>query len=273
MKYSMPVRDSSKSLYIYTVPKAGTYLLSSLCETYDIANSGYHIGFGGYLDTRSFSARINRTRPSLTRINQQYIKTFKQITGQLAFGHLSPSFLPPGVFHTIQVITSYRDPYEVLISEFNDFRFIRKDVKFCSTEVEPDDVIAFSLYLQRQAVIIHDIMIEMSRYLDCFSNSIYAKKYAHEVPVVINYNNLGDRGYLSWLNTIFANFLIDQPLSFEEALKATFKKETKTKSKGYTFSPNTLWTPANYDVIKPFHFKRLYRRLVEQESSIRDSFR
>ena len=273
MRYPYPLRDPEKCLYIYTLPKAGTYLLASLCEEFGIANSGCHIGFTGFLDTLSHPADINRHRPSATRAAQQYIKTFKQCKGQLAFGHLSPSFLPPGVFHTTQVITSYREPLEVLISEYNDFRFIRHDVKFCSRMTEPDDVLAFGLYLERQAVVIRDILIEMGRYLDCFSKMLYAPKYCSSLPLLINFNRLHDADYLLWLDQLFLRFLPDSETTFVSALKNTFGKQTKTKSKGYPFEAETLWSSSNLALIKPLRLKRLHRNLLGQEQVIQASMR
>lgn len=271
MKFSYPLRDPAKCLYIYTLPKAGTYLLTSLCEILGITNSGYHIGFSNYLDTRAHPQEINRHLPSTTRVNQQYIKTFRQCVGQLAFGHLSPSFLPPGVSHLTQVIAAFRDPFDVLVSEYNDFRFIRHDVKFCSIQKEADDVAAFNLYLHRQAPVIRDIMIEMSRYLDCFSDALYASKYHERLPIVINYTMLRKSCYIDSLNAVFANFLPSANLTFEKALQLAYAKPTKTKSDGYNFDINALWSSENYALIKPLRLKRLYRRLCDQEKLIRSA--
>jgi len=273
MRYPFPLRDPAKCLYIYTLPKAGTYLLSSLCEEFGISNSGFHIGFTGYLDTLAHPPDVNRHRPSATRAAQQYIKTFKQCAGQLAFGHLSPSFLPPGVFHATQVVTAYRDPFEVLISEYNDFRFIRKDVKFCSRDAEPNDVLAFGIYLERQAPVIRDILIEMGRYLDCFSEILYAPKYKHSLPLLVNFNRLNDPNYLLWLDQLFSRFLPNSRMTFVSALEKTFDKQTKTKSSGYSFDTETLWNSSNLDLVKPLRLKRLHRSLLEQEQVIQTSMR
>jgi len=273
MKYQFPSRDPEKCLYIYTVPKAGTYLLASLCEEFSIDNSGCHIGFSGFLDTHSHPEEVNRHRPSATRAPQQYIKTFKQCAGQIAFGHLSPSFLPPGVFNKTQVITAYRDPLEVLISEYNDFRFIRQDVRFCSKQTEPDDISSFGLYLERQAPIIRDILIEMGRYLDCFAQSLYAPKYSDSLPLLINFNRLHDADYLLWLDQLFIRFLPDSDTTFTSALKKTFGKKTKTKSQGYSFEPEKLWNSSNLALIKSLRLKRLHKNLLDQEHVIQASLR
>lgn len=269
MKYSIPERDPGQCLYIYTLPKAGTYLLASLCEDFGVSNSGCHINFASFLDTLAHPAETNRHYPSATRKSQQYIKTFKQCAGKLAFGHLSPSFLPPGVFHATQVIAAYRDPLEILVSEYNDFRFIRHDVKFCSRDNEPNDAIAFGLYLRRQGPVIRDIMIEMGRYLDCYAQSIYALKYHGSAPLVINFNNLRDPAYLDWLNYLFARFLPLSGVRFETMLNSTYSKPTKTKSDGYCFEIDTLWSPENKALIKPLRLKKLHRHLIAQEQVIR----
>lgn len=273
MKLKLSQRDDQKCLYIYTMPKAGTYFLAGLCEEFAIPNSGLHVGFSGYLDTLNHPHRVNRHRPSATRINQSYIKTFKQCAGKLAFGHLSPSFLPPGIFFDTQVVASYRDPMEVLISEYNDFRFIRRDVKFCSQQNIVDDVMAFGLYLERQAPVIRDIMIEMSRYLDCFAQPLYAPKYKSNVPIIIDYNRLSSPDYRLWLDDVFAHFLPGISMTFSQALEAAYGKKTKTLSNGYTFDPESMWTAENLAFIKPLRLKRLHKNLINLEQLIRLSMR
>lgn len=273
MNYSYPRRDDGKGLYIYTMPKAGTYLLSSICEEFGISNSGCHIGFGGYLDTRNHEAEVNRYQPSATRVNQTYIKTFKQCAGLLSFGHLSPSFLPPGVFLNTQVIVSFRDPMETLISEYNDFRFIRRDVRFCSPQNVVDDITAFGLYLERQAPVIRDIMIEMSRYLDCFSQPLYAAKYHGHLPIVINFSQLKSPDYRLWLDEVFARFLPHCSMTFGQALDATYGKQTKTKSSGYPFDPELLWSGDNQALVRPLRLKRLHKNLINQEQILTAAMR
>lgn len=268
MKFKFPVRSPEKCLYIYTMPKAGTYLLASLCEELGMVNSGRHISFTSYLDTLAFPAKVNRHYPSKTRIQQQFIKTFKQSMGQTTFGHLSPSFLPPGIFYSTDIITAYRQPLEVLVSEYNDFRYIRKDVRFCSIETEENDVRAFELYLKRQAPVIRDIMIEMARYFDCFSQSLYAPKYARAVPIIINFNRLKDSNYIEWLEKVFTYFLPNGSIGLNDSLKSTYNKETKTKSHEYPFDIDTLWTDENLLLIKPLRLRQLHQYLMRQEMKI-----
>ena len=190
MKTNDTIISMGNSIYLYTVPKAGTYLLSNALEELGFKNSGFHISFNGYLDTLGHTAETNRFFPSRTVVKQPFIKTFKSCYGMLSFGHLSPSFLPPGILKEFNIICSYRDPFEVLVSEFNDFRFIRRDVKFCSKETCANDITAFTIYLKTQVTVIRDIMIEMARYLDCFSDSLYAKKYLNYSPIIINFNRI-----------------------------------------------------------------------------------
>jgi hypothetical protein len=270
-KLCIPAWGLDRSVYIYTLPKAGTYLLSSTLEELGLPNSGFHISFTSYLDTLAFSPEISRKLPSSTRVNSQYIKTFKQCAGKMAFGHLSPAFLPPGIFKKTNVIASYRDPCEILISEFNDFRFIRNDVAFCSKDAEPNDAAAFTRYLERQAPVIRDIMIEMCRYLDSFSNTLYRPKYSECAPVVIDYNRLKDPDYLVSLDQLFDKLLPQSKQTFTLALASTFVKPTKTKSSGYNFDVQKLWDSHNNNIIKQLRLKRIYRHIVEQANSIVDN--
>lgn len=258
-------------LYIYTIPKAGTYLLSSAFEESGVPNSGFHISFNSYLDTLAFSHEMSRSTPSSTRVPSQYIKTFKKCSGKLAFGHLSPSFLPPGLFRKTSVVTAFRDPIEVLISEYNDFRNIRTDVQFCSKEEEPDEIRAFSKYLQRQGPVIRDIMIEMCRYIDSFTHPLYGLKFSDSRPVIIDFNQLKNQAYLKHLDASVHELLPQAAKPFSHALLATYGKQTKTKSSGYSFDPKALWTAENESLIKPLRLRRLHRQLIEQDKIIRNS--
>ena len=264
-----PTSSKSTSFYLYTVPKAGTYLLASVLERMGCNNSGFHIGFKGYLDTLGHEPLVSRKTPSKTLHAQFYIKSFKLSANKLSFGHLSPTFLPPGVFRDLNIITAYRNPEEVLISEFNDFRFIREDVTFCSCKSVKDDVEAFSLYLARQVPVIRDIMIEMLRYLDMFCDRLYRIKYAEYTPIVINYNELKDKPYLDWLDQRFTQILPSADSTFSEALQSVYGTETKTKSSGYSFDRQSLWTKQAREMVRQNHLNQLHSRLIKRDSIIR----
>jgi hypothetical protein len=113
----------------------------------------------------------------------------------------------------------------------------------------------------------------MGRYLDCFSQTLYAPKYSNSLPLLINFNRLHDVEYLLWLDQLFSRFLPDSQTTFVSALKNTFGKQTKTKSKGYSFEATTLWNNSNLALIKPLRFRRLHRNLLDQEQVIQASMR
>ena len=113
----------------------------------------------------------------------------------------------------------------------------------------------------------------MSRYLDCFAQSLYATKYRDSVPLVIDFNRLKNAEYLHWLNYAFSQFLPNSEESFEQLLNLTYSKPTKTLSKGYSFEVDSLWSQANVAFVKPLRLKRLHRQLKAQEQLIQSAFR
>jgi|GEM_PF-1873902 len=147
-------------LYIYTLPKSGTYLMSEFLKLLGSSDTGYHIAFGKYLDTLKFSPEVNSQTPSKTVRNQLYVKTFKDIPlGSHAFGHFNPLYLAPNLIvnNKLKFICIKRNPMEILTSEFIDFRYRRTDVAFVGQEAIADPIEAFEAYMEKHSPIIGSI--------------------------------------------------------------------------------------------------------------------
>lgn len=148
----------SDKVYIYTIPKAGTYLMSEFLSRLGIQNSGWHISENKYLDTKKFDDQTNKVEPSKTKVVRPYLQSFKRLPrGWHAFGHFNPLFVCAGELNKYRVIAVKRSLKEVLVSEFVDFRFRRADVHFVHRNVIPDSVKAFEVYMKVHAPIIKNI--------------------------------------------------------------------------------------------------------------------
>lgn len=144
------------AIYIYTIPKAGTYFLAELLGMLGFHNTGYHVSRRSYLDTRNHSLEENARTPSVARVNQFFVRTLRRLEDRdVAFGHF-PAPLYPQIFaRQPKFICSYRAPRETLVSEFIDFRFRRSDVDWIAPSAIEDDGTAFVRYLEAHGVTNH----------------------------------------------------------------------------------------------------------------------
>ncbi|EWS66450.1 Sulfotransferase domain protein [Hydrogenophaga sp. T4] len=145
--------------YVFSVPKAGTYLMSEFLQQIGSQSTGWHISLNQYLDTLHFDNLTNKQTPSQTKKERIYIASFRQIpVGKHAFGHLSPLYVPPPILQRdYKILCAKRNPKEVLISEFIDFRYRRSDVAFVSKKNVPDSIKAFEIYMTDHAHVIKNI--------------------------------------------------------------------------------------------------------------------
>lgn len=230
-------------IYIYTIPKAGTYFLGSLVESLGYFNTGWHVSIENYLDTKNFDQDTNREYPGKTSKKQFFIKTFRQIkASQLAFGHISPYKLPNKLANKFIFISSYRHPREVLESEFIDFRYRRKAVHFVSLNKIKNFTDAFEIYLERHGKIIRNIFIEFLSFQDRYTNPLYKRAFPDN-NLCINFKDLiSGKNSLSTLKNIleFLDCKVSNPSLFLEQVKS---QENKTKSVGLSllFERHELW--------------------------------
>lgn len=161
--------------YIYTIPKAGTYLMSEFLSQIGSSSTGWHISFDKYLDTLGFNDKTNKQTPTRTKKDRLYIGSFRKIPfGHHAFGHYSPLYLPPRILSKdYKCLCVKRDPKEVLLSEFIDFRYRRADVEEFSKKKYKNSIEAFEAYIKHHAPVIKKICQNFLLLEEVHKNKIY----------------------------------------------------------------------------------------------------
>jgi len=229
-------------VYIYSMPKAGTYFFAAFLEAMGLENTGYHIDRTEYLDTHAQPLDVNVKTPGKARVKGFFVPVVRRLTKhQVAFGH----FPLPHHFDILGsegvYICAYRDPRHTLVSEFIDFRFRRVGVNWILQSSEPDDRAAFLLYLKKAG---------LKGHLNIFREMILLRSII-ESP-------LGPPVLKS--NTIFVNFdqiranpdaamplarFLKTELSQGEVmtrLEIAFATETKTKATTLDLDRDALWS-------------------------------
>jgi hypothetical protein len=227
-------------IYIYTIPKAGTYFLADFVSRLGFNNTGWHASRGNVLNTIGFDAETNSRYPSRTVEKQPFMRTLNLMNdGDLAFGHFAVplmGWLFPGFFY----ICAYRHPRETLVSEFVDFRFRRKDVGWLSQERVPDDKEAFSLFLAKHGPNHMGVFSQMLA-VTLLQRERLCHAFEPERFHILNFNSLlNDPGAARALAAALGK-------SSEEAaaaLEATKQAETKTKATDLAIDREALWSDA-----------------------------
>lgn len=259
-----------RPIYIYTIPKAGTYFLGGFLEELGYENTGWHISVESYLDTQNFDDVINREYPSQTKVSQFYLKTFRQIQPcHFAFGHFSPGQLPNRIGKGFSFVSSYRHPREVLQSEFIDFRYRRKDVKLVSESIFSDPVIAFETYMEKHAVILKNIFINFLLFQERYLTPLYQDFFGRH-NVCFDFNSLIEESIpdpvLERLATYF-ECSTDEMASLVEKAKI---RDNKTKSVGLQLpiSRDELWTDQTEQIYKELKFYEIEEAIKVLENRL-----
>jgi hypothetical protein len=242
--------------------------MATALEMIGIRNTGWHLNVESYQDTNAYTHDRNKTHPSTTEKKQMYIKTLSLLPDQsLCFGHLSPIFFPPIIQKEIKVIAVWRDLKEVLVSEFIDFRFRRKDVGWASKEMIPSDYEAFHIYMLNYSPTIRDIANIFLSTRALFNNKHFNCACGDERYFELNFSVfLSDTG-LEELKRI-ATF-VQSPLS-DYSLKKTYRQaleaENKTKSNGVklNFQRNELWDSISLSIFQEYGFESLNNELYSK---------
>jgi len=243
--------------YIYTIPKAGTYLMDEYLTQLGMTPTGWHVSMTHYLDTRQFDADTNRVQPSSTSVPRSYLGTLKNVpAGGHAFGHFSPSFIPPALLQSLnyRIVAVRRHPKEVLVSEFIDFRHRRSDVRFVSEATVPDPAEAFAIYLREHGPVIKNICANYALLRDLHLNHFYQELVGRHRFIFADFRTFIDakRGGDTALR--IAEFLgIDLPQ--DEVLarwRAALDADNKTKSDTVQlpYARESLWTPTALQLYK-----------------------
>jgi hypothetical protein len=228
-------------LYLYTLPKAGTYFMAELIGQLGYRNTGYHVERLRYLDTHSLDAKTNREFPLAARTDVACFDLLRTLAdGDFAFGHYEAAAFPD-VLTDFKFICMYRHPREVLVSEFIDFRFRRKGVPWALPSAIPDDVEAFAEYMRRHARHPQKILSKMlgvqSRVLDPLVPSHDPKRY-----LFLNFSDVMKRPEAPLRQ--LATFLEVDEVKVREAYQAALDAETKTKATDIRIDRASLWSHA-----------------------------
>lgn len=236
------------SVYIYTLPKAGTYFLAKLLSNMGLNDTGKHIFRTFFLDTHKFSLEENAANPSISRVNKFFVPVVRQLKADdVTFGHFPLPLNPDVALLHMQYICSYRHPRKTLTAEFIDFRFRRNDIHWLTHDREPNDQKAFEKYLEHHGTTVHlrDFQ-NIVLYKSLMSNPLVGEA-AKGRSLFVNFNNvLRDAGEVKGI----ADFLHIE-MSIQEAQdihSKTLAAETKTKAVDLQIDRDALWTERAHEI-------------------------
>ncbi|MEO8244813.1 MAG: hypothetical protein ABI832_21220 [bacterium] len=247
-------------IYIYTIPKAGTYFLAAVLEKMGFRNTGWHVNRNNRLNTKTLSVEQNATHPSTAMQDVNFFETLRDIKeNEFAFGHF-PVPLMAWTFRNFNFLCAYRHPRKTLVSEFIDFRFRRNDVQWASKGMITDDQEAFLIYMRRHAHIQAEIFSSMLavRLLvkdgDLFGFPAAKFCFVNFDRLLANPDEL--RPIAQCLN-------VDRRVDFVGLHADTLAIETKTKATGLHIDREKFWTSESESEYEAQNFDRTVARMRE----------
>lgn len=250
------------AVYIYSMPKAGTYFLAKLLESLGFEDTGFHIDRLEYLDTRSQPPEVNTATPAKARVRRFFVPVVRELTErQVAFGHFALPLNPAVLGDDGRYVCAYRDPRATLVSEFLDFRFRRTGVAWALPAAVPDDKDAFVAYLKRHGVTGHLAIFREFVLLRAMLASPLASPHLVRACHFVNFDHLrGDAQAVVPLAR-FLHVALDLAQA-ERHLAQTLAAETKTKATGLSIDRNALWTDEAEAIYARSRFPQI-RRMAE----------
>lgn len=257
---------SSVKAYIYTIPKAGTYLTSAFLDLIGVESTGWHISQRKFLETKAFDNETNKSEPSRTMVPRPYLASFRKIpSGSHAFGHFNPMYVVPGVLRDFRVIAVKRKLKEVVVSEFIDFRYRRRDVAFVSKDLIPDPIKAFEKYMEKHAPIIKNIAHNFLLLEELSRNEDYRYLVGHNNYLFVDFKSFLDPVTGPGVAFEMSNFLgcILDKEEVEKFRLNALMVENKTKSDDsiLDFERASIWSDVATDVYMSLEMDVLDRRL------------
>jgi hypothetical protein len=226
-------------VFIFTIPKAGTYFLAALVEQMGFRNTGFHVNKNSRLNTLKFDLGTNAKTPSVASENVKFLPTLAEVKdGELAFGHFAVPLMA-WMLPAYHFICAYRHPRKTLVSEFMDFRFRRDDVPWVSRRTIPDDGQAFTQYLERHgpnhAKIFHRMLavrvLAVEKNLDGFASERFC---------FVNFDRLlADH---QTIEPIRACLAVDPATDLLALHQTALAAETKTKATELTIDRDKFWS-------------------------------
>lgn len=263
-----PAWAGCQRAYIYTVPKAGTYLMSEFLTRLGLASSGWHVAQNKALHTHALDAETNRTEPSRAMVPTSYLSSFRKLPlGQHAFGHFNPLYVPPQLLHEkdYRIIAVRRHPREVLVSEFIDFRHRRRDVDWVSETRIVDPAEAFCTYLRQHGPVIRNICVSHLLLQHNAGLPDYQELAGSAAVLFIEFS-----AFVSPTGGRTAAWEIAQFLGARRSLgevhqchAGALASDNKTKSEGLhlPYERHTLWTAQAEQAYADLGFEALARRM------------
>jgi hypothetical protein len=235
-------------LYIFTLPKAGTYFLAGLMGWFGWHDSGWHLEERLVLETHEADLATNARNPLAVRREQLHTVTLDRLpAGHLCFGHMNPMLFQQPHGSDVAVLACRRRPRDVLVSEFIDSRFRREDdrVEFVSRRRIADDREAFAVYLRDHGAVIADICATMVAYRALRGTGYWTRTRRLAPYVEVAFDELMGPDPLPALRRLADSCGVragDDRLL--QVLQAAKRAENKTKTVGMElpFARNELWT-------------------------------
>ncbi|NDY89915.1 hypothetical protein [Ideonella livida] len=242
-------RMKASKLYVFTLPKAGTYFLAELASRLGWYHSGIHLGEDHYLDTAAQSLAENAHNPSAVRRQQPFTRTLAELpAGALCVGHMPPLYFNRPHQAEVAVLACRRHPREALVSEFIDFRFRRDDelVRWIHPRTVPDHLAAFTLYLRQHGPVMADIVATWVAYHQLRQSSWYVRTRPIGEYAAVDFETLMGADPLPALRTIaraFGQRLDDANLLDLHARAKAADNKTKAVGQRFPIPREALWTP------------------------------
>ncbi|MGV8988371.1 MAG: hypothetical protein ACOH2H_19040 [Cypionkella sp.] len=248
-------------VFIFTIPKAGTYFLANLLENLGYKDTGFHISRNTRLNTRKFDLETNARTPSIAIERINFFDTMTQMRDrEVAFGHF-PAPLMSWLFPPFRFICSYRHPRKTLVSEFIDFRFRRADVLWLKPTAIVDDAKAFTAYLQRRGERRAE-MLEKILQVRMLAAGGDLDGFTPDRVCFVNFDEvLTDPLKLEPLRDLLQ---LGPEIDLRQAHAKSLDSETKTKATGMVFDRDALWTPAADALYRSMKFERTVDRMQAQ---------
>lgn len=247
-------------VYLFTIPKAGTYFISHLISQMGFKNTGFHVTKNKRLNTLKFDLSSNARTPSITSENVGFLPTLSEVKDrEMAFGHF-PAPLMAWMLPEFNFICAYRHPRKTLVSEFVDFRFRRADVPSLSRSVIPDDAEAFSTYLKRRgpkhAATFHRMLA--ARILSSEPN---LNAFSKERFCFVNFERLIEDP--TEIIGIARCLRVNNGLNFEEIHARSLAEDTKTRATEIDFDRSSIWSQDAEDQYANLKLDPILHRMTE----------
>lgn len=230
------------SIYIYSLPKAGTYFFAAFLAELGFEDTGLHIDRLSYLDTHKQTNEANARRPGGAKVKSFFVPVVRALAKhQVAFGHFPLPMHYKILAEDGIYVCAYRDPKRTLVSEFIDFRYRREDVRWLSRETVPDDHDAFNLYLKKHGLTAHlavfrEIVLLLSIVLSPLAPPVLRKN-----TIFVNFDEIRAKPRAALPLARFLQVELSE-VEVLERLETALGAETKTKATEIALDRDALWS-------------------------------